>query len=101
MLNNELGKQIRQISLWVLIICDALSMTILWFRGQMVWFTFLSAVTTLVIGYEIWGVLYSKEKTTISNMWKRWAKAEPFWAYTALLLMISAFVALGVHLAFF
>ncbi|MBU1457041.1 MAG: hypothetical protein KKD01_20190 [Proteobacteria bacterium] len=38
------------------------------------------------------------DKDTISNKWRDWAKVEPIWAYSALILMAVAFSGLIAHL---
>ena len=39
-----------------------------------------------------------KKKLTISNRWRDWAKVEPVWAYSALILMAVGLAGLIVHL---
>ena len=76
------------------VIADAL----LFVRGQIIWGVFWAVITTLVIGFELWN-FYVLKKSTISNVWKKWAQESPWWAYTTLFFLWLGLNALILHLA--
>jgi hypothetical protein len=47
------------------------------------------------------------KRVTLTQRWDKWATgseghpAEPFWAYSALVTTMAAFLSLGIHLCFF
>lgn len=89
----------RTVALWVMMVGAAVADGLLYWRGQYVWGIFWSCIILLVIGFEIFGKFFSKEKLTISNMWKKWAKEEPFWAYLTLGILCVSLNAMILHLA--
>ena len=101
MLQNELGKKIRLIALWIMLITLISGNILLWVFQQFVWAIFLTIILLMVAVFEIYGIFFSPQKTTISNMWKQWAEKSPIWAYTTLTLLWVGLNALVVHLAFF
>ena len=72
---------------------------LLYLRGQVIWGIFWSLILLLVVIFEVWAYFFSKEKTTISNIWKAWAIKSPLWAYLTLGLLWAGLTALIVHLA--
>jgi hypothetical protein len=94
-----LGGITRTVALWVMMICAGIATGLLWWQGQTVWAVFWSIIIGLVILFELYGILISKEKKTISNMWKAWAIKAPSWAYFTLALLYVSLTALCLHLA--
>jgi hypothetical protein len=104
--DKSIGGIIRGIALWVMIIGAVAADFICYWRGQIVWGTFWSCIIALVIGYEIYGKFISKEKKTISNMFRDWIVWEKEnkkfpWGRTTLIILWTALTALIVHLWFF
>lgn len=89
----------RTIALYVLILTGLAATALCYSRGQIVWGVFLTIILLLTVAFEVYGRFISKERKTISSMWKAWAIKEPGWAYTALTLLCLAFNALILHLA--
>ena len=97
----ETGKQIRLAALWVMLITLIGGNLLLWFQQQFLWAVFLTIILLMVAVFELYSVFVSKQKTTISNVWKQWAQQSPLWAYGTLTLLWIGLNALIVHLAFF
>lgn len=95
---SDIGKRVRQIALWVMCISLGVADALLFIRGQIVWGIFWAIILALVGIFEVYN-FYILKKSTISNVWKAWAQASPFWAYTTLFLLWFGLNALIVHLA--
>lgn len=93
------GSKVRQIALWVMIISFIGLVTVLFVRGQIIWGIVWVVIGSTVGIAELYSIFVSKDKKTISNMWKQWTQNSPFWAWTALALMFIGLNALIVHLA--
>lgn len=101
MFDNELGKKIRLVALWVMLVTLIAGNLSLYANGQYVWALFLNIILLLVAAFEIYGYFISPQKMTISNMWKQWAKKSPVWSYATLIIIAIGLNALIVHLWFF
>ena len=104
--DKSTGGIIRGVALWVMMIGAVVADFLCYWRGQTVWGTFWSCIIALVIGYEIWGKFFSKEKKTISNMFRDWIVYEKEhgmfpWGRTVLIILCIALNALIIHLWFF
>jgi len=100
-MGSELGKKIRKIALWIMIFGLGTADVLLFIKGQFIWGIFWAIILSLVAIFEIYAYFFSKEKTTISNVWKAWAQKSPFWAYTTLFLIWLGLTSLIVHLAIY
>lgn len=96
---KTIGGYTRTIALWVMILSVIAADTLLWINGQKEWAIFWVLITALVVVFELYGVFISKQKRTISNMWKAWAQEKPFWAYLTLGILWLGLSALCLHLA--
>lgn len=104
--DKSIGGIIRGIALWIMMGGAAIADGLLYWRGQIVWGTFWSCIIALVIGYEIWGKFISKERKTISNMYRDWIVADKqsgnfAWGRLVLIILCIALNALIIHLWFF
>lgn len=98
---SQLNKQIRQIALWVMIFGLGLADLFLFIRGQFIWGIFWAIILSLVVIFEVYSYYFSKHKTTISNIWKKWDEKSPIWARPTLFLLWLGLTALIVHLAIY
>lgn len=98
-MNMTLGGITRTVALWIMMIGAGVATGLLYWQGQLVWGIFWSCIICLVISFEIYGKFFSKQKKTISNMWKDWAIKSPFWAYLTLGILCVSLNALILHLA--
>lgn len=96
---KTIGSIVRMIALWIMMLGAFAADIILYMNGQYVWGTFWTFIILLVIGYEVWGKFISKEKKTISNMWKDWTIKDPTMAYLVLGILYVSLSALCLHLA--
>ena len=102
--DKSVGGIIRGIALWIMMGGAAIADAILYWKGQIVWGTFWSCIILLVIGYELWAKFISKDKKTISNMYRDWIVSEKGkfpWARIVLIILAIALMALIIHLWFF
>lgn len=96
---NKFTGILRTVGLWALLICDTLLIIVLFWKDNPIWGIFFLGITIWTIGFEIWGKFFSKEKKTISTMYKDWAIKVGWWAYLALGFFITAMAGLTLHLA--
>lgn len=92
----ELWKLLYNLTLIPLIVGGLGMIAIMLYRKQYKWGTFFSGVFVSVLLYEAQGVL--ENGATISSQYGKWIQVEPFWAYSALVLMVLWMVSLVVHL---
>ena len=104
--DKSTGGIIRGIALLVMIGTVVLGDAILYWQHQVVWGIFWSCIIALVLGFEVYGKFISKQKLTISNMWRDWIVYEKDnkkfpWGRITLIIIWVSFTALIVHLWFF
>jgi hypothetical protein len=98
-MSMTLGGITRTVALWVMIVCAGIADVLLYLQGQIIWGTFWSVIILLVGGYELYAYFFSAHKKTISNIYRDFIKAHPFWGYGILVLLCVALNALILHLA--
>ena len=93
---TKLGRLLRTIGLWGLIICAAASTTILFIKGQLWWAVFMLTIAAIVGIFEV--TCYIKHKKTISNKYTEFMQEDPLWGAIAILFFFLAMGFLTLHL---
>lgn len=95
-MSKSLNSKIRRISVIYLIISSILASILLFVWGQPMWGAMVLAIFALVLVWEAYSLI--KHGNTISNQYKLWLQKKTFKARLCIVILISSFVALGVHL---
>jgi len=97
----------RTVGLWVLIICSALSVTILILTGNPLWFEIFIVIAIWICWREIYGLTIGfpneqgkLEKMTISTAYKKYIQRVGWIGYVPITLFWVAMTGFFVHLIF-
>ena len=97
-MGKSLNSIIRRVAVIFLIISSLLASTLLFVWGQPMWGSMVIAIFALVLGWEGYSMI--KHGHTISTEYKLWVRRDSFKARLCIILLISSFISLGVHLWF-
>lgn len=97
-MGKSTGSIIRRIAVIYLIISSLLASTLLFVFGQPMWGSMVLAIFALVLIWEGYSMI--KHGHTISTEYKLWVREETWKARICIILLISSFISLGVHLWF-
>lgn len=95
-MSKNVNSMIRRVAVIYLIVSSLLASTLLFVWRQPMWGAMVLAIFALVLVWEAYSLI--RYGNTISNQYKLWLQKNTFKARLCIIILISSFVSLGVHL---
>lgn len=97
-MSKNFNSIIRRLAVIYLIVSSLLVSVLLFVFKQPMWASMVIAIFTLVLIWEAYSLI--RHGHTISTEYKLWVRRESLKARICIILLISSFISLGVHLWF-